>query len=114
MSEVYVALIKESGKRMRISIGGGTTPLWSRDGRELFYLSGDGRSVMMVPVEPGPTFKAGDPVRLFSTRAKAVRDHLQRTSFDVAADGQRFLIGVTVEPASSRIMVVLNWSAVLQ
>lgn len=112
-SEVHVTSV---GKKLRISTGGGSTPLWSNDGKELFYLSADGRFVMTVRVEPGATFKAGNPARLFSIGpAPTSRHRLQRMAFDVAPDGQRFLIGVAIgEPASSRIMVVLNWRAAIR
>jgi len=44
--EVYVAPVERPGQRKRISTGGGTTPRWSRDGRELFYASADNRAIM--------------------------------------------------------------------
>ncbi len=60
-TEVYVRPFPnvEEG-RWLVSRDGGTRPLWSRDGRELFYLGAPGR-VMAVPIQPGPTFVYGNP-----------------------------------------------------
>jgi serine/threonine protein kinase len=113
--EVYVAPVERPGERTRISIGGGTTPRWRRDGRELFYASPDGRAIVRVPMQLGPTLKAGVPARLFTITASAAARFARRNIvYDVAPDGQRFLINVPAEePSSSRITVVLNWTGAL-
>jgi dipeptidyl aminopeptidase/acylaminoacyl peptidase len=83
---------------------------WRRDGRELFYLAPD-LSVMAVSVEPGATFRANPARRLFQTRAVAPSG-VTGDAYDVASDGQRFLVKV---PASySPITVVVNWTSMLQ
>jgi len=112
--EVYVAPLQGSGAKTRVSTGGGLSPRWRRDGKELFYASSDGRSVMAVPVELKPTLKTGIPVRLFAIgRETGFRQRARDLPYDVSPDGQRFLVSVTAsgEPASSRITVVLNWTA---
>ena len=112
--EVYVAAVRESGEKMRVSIGGGTSPRWRRDGRALFYASADNRSIMTVPIEWTPTFKAGMPVRLF-TMQTAARFGVRGTIYDVTPDGERFLVIVPFgEPESSRITVVQNWATGLR
>ena len=113
--EVYIASANGLGGKTRISTGGGISPRWRRDGRELFYLSGDGSSVMAVPVELTPSFKAGVPARLFTlTNATGFRGRARNMAYDVAPDGQRFLMSVAApEGASSRITVVLNWASEL-
>ena len=56
-SEVYVRPFPDVNKgKWQVSTSGGNSPLWSPDGRELFYRSGD--AAMAVPVETEPTFKA--------------------------------------------------------
>lgn len=114
--EVYVASLSEPGNRHRISVDGGTTPRWRRDGRELYYASADSRSIFAVPIEAGPTFKPGTPTRLLSIGAvPAMRDRARNVVYDVTPDGQRFLVTVPAgELASSRITVVLNWMAALR
>ena len=49
--------------RWQVSTGGGTQPLWARNGQELFYLAPDG-TLMSVPVERGTTWTAGTPTKL--------------------------------------------------
>jgi Tol biopolymer transport system component len=70
-SEVYVQPYGRSGARQQVSTNGGISPLWGRDGREIFYLVPDltGGSdlvgVMAVPVRTQPTFVTGATVKLF-------------------------------------------------
>jgi Tol biopolymer transport system component len=114
--EIYVAPFRRRGSRSPVSTGGGIAPRWRRDGKELFYITSDGKSVMAVPVELTPSFKAGTPVRLFSIGSETgFRGRARNVPYDVSPDGQRFLINVaTAEPASSRITVALNWTEALK
>ena len=113
--EIYVAPLERPKDRTRISIDGGTTPRWNRDGTELFYASPDGRTIMRVPIQLGATLKAGIPARLFTITAAGAAQFARRNIvYDVTPNGQRFLINVPAEePSSSRITVVLNWMAAL-
>jgi eukaryotic-like serine/threonine-protein kinase len=114
--EVYVAPVHQPGQRKRISTGGGTTPRWGREGKELFYASADNRAIMRVQIEPGSTLTTGLPTRLFSIgESPAARDGRRNTIYDVSPDGERFLVSVpSNDPGSSRVTVVLNWTSVLK
>ena len=81
--EVYVARVGEDAKTM-VSAGGGSSGRWNADGRELYYLSRDGR-LMAVPVRTGAALTFGTPVTLFGMGSRRWID------FDVAQDGLRFL-----------------------
>ena len=83
-SEVLVQSFPEPGGRTQISTSGGTEPVWSRDGRELFYLNGD--AMMAVEIRTSPTFSAGTPRLLFEGRY--VRSPNGVASYDVSADGR--------------------------
>jgi eukaryotic-like serine/threonine-protein kinase len=86
---------------------------WRGDGKELFYLARDGR-LMAVSVVSGLTPQFGVPVPLFEPRLLAFGPSV-RQQYDVASDGQRFLINMPVEdPAAAAITVVLNWSEELK
>ena len=62
--EVYVRPFPEVEKgKWQVSTSGGDSPLWSRDGRELLYRSGD--AVMAVSVKTEPTFSLETPKTLF-------------------------------------------------
>jgi eukaryotic-like serine/threonine-protein kinase len=101
-----------SGK-WQVSTGGGTQPLWARNGQELFYLAPDG-AVMSVPVTHGATWTAGAPARILEARYyyRGAGDNVSR-GYDVSPDGKRFLM---IKPASAdqgtaqtSIIVVQNW-----
>ncbi len=91
--------------RWQISSGPALSPIWRADGKELFYLTRDLR-LMAVPVASGPTFTFGAPVELFKPQTVAPSG-VVGDAFDVAPDGQRFLIKVPVRPAP--VSVVVNW-----
>ena len=105
--EVFVQPFAGPGGRTQISIDGGTEPVWSHDGRELFYLNGD--RMMAVEITTAPTFRAGTPRLLFEGRY--VVSPTSVAAYDVASDGQRFLRVQPMhpDPPSNQIHVVLNW-----
>jgi len=112
--EVYVAPFPGPGGNWKVSSAGGSEPRWRRDGKELYYLAPDGK-LMGVEVREGPTFDAGAATPLFQTR---LRQHISAAdlfSYDVSADGRRFLVNTDVgEVASTPLTVVLNWTAGLK
>ena len=113
-TEVYVQPFPASGDKHQVSIDGGIEPRWRPDGKELFYLTADGR-MMVAEIFRGETFRAGVPQMLF--RAPGVNPVLASTVFhyDVSKDGQRFLIDAAVEgPTQSPVTIVLNWQAALR
>jgi eukaryotic-like serine/threonine-protein kinase len=111
--EVYVETIPASNGKWQISTAGGMDPHWRRDGKELFYIAAD-QMLMAVPVKTERTFEAGIPVPLFPTRVSAGVVPYPAT-YDVSADGQRFLMNAIVEDAPvSPIAVVVNWTADLK
>ena len=104
--EVYVQTFPAHGGKWQISTNGGSRPVWSRDGKELFFLDAD-RKMMAVEVKAGSKFEPGVPHTLFDTRD--VGDW-----FDVGKDG-RFLIPSLGEQAAGVPMtVVVNWTAGLK
>jgi serine/threonine-protein kinase len=101
--EVYVQAFPSGGAKWQVSADGGQEPLWSHDGRELFY-RGD-EMLMAVGVELGSSFRPGKPVALF-------RDEFQRQGYGyaVSVDGSRFLmIKAGEKRGTGRLTVVLNW-----
>jgi Tol biopolymer transport system component len=106
-AEVYVQTFPEPGGKWPISTSGGQFPVWSRDGRELYFIEAD-RKLMAVEVKgDGRSFQASVPKPLFEVAALA--------AFDVSKDG-RFLIQVPVEqgPSNVPLTVVENWQAGLK
>jgi serine/threonine protein kinase len=105
------------GVRRRVSRDGGWYPVWARDGSELFYLSLDGSRILTTPNQTGPGLVLGDEREVLSLR------HLwpggwgvEDWPFDVAPDGERFLIvsGTRGPEAPMRIVVALDWTRELE
>jgi serine/threonine protein kinase/Tol biopolymer transport system component len=108
--EVYVQSVPPSGDKWTVSSGGGALPLWRSDGKELFYLTEDGK-VMSSEIKPGAKFESGVPQQLFETRIKFEQDY----PYGVAPDGSRFLINTPAEANDpAPMIVVLNWTATLK
>ncbi len=110
-AEVYVAPVPPTGGKTLVSAGistgidheGGAR--WSRDGRELFYVSSD-RRLMAVSVRTMPMIEVGTPVPLFTFQGRAWLD------FAVSTDGKRFLAVVPQAFAGEQpLTVILNWTA---
>jgi Tol biopolymer transport system component len=104
----------ESGGRWQVSTNGGDTPLWSPNGRQLFYLGGD--AAMAVSVKTDPSFSLETPKVLFRIRYSPtdLAAPLSLNSWDISPDGKRFLMTNLPWPAEiaggpRKINIVLNW-----
>ncbi len=110
-SQIYVQSFPAGDGKFQVSINGGVQPRWSRDGKELYYLSLD-RKLMAVPVKIAPDFEYGAPKELFQTYTLGAGGFVYVFRYDVAADG-RFLVLNGVDEGSNEsppFTVVLNWS----
>lgn len=105
-AEVYVQSFPPKEGRWQISTAGGTEPLWQREGKELYYISGD--RLMSVDVKTsGQIFDAGIPKMLFEARLESTRRH---SRYQIADNGRRILLNLPIE-ASSPVTVTVNWAA---
>jgi Tol biopolymer transport system component len=114
--EVYVEPFRRKGERLRVSTNGGGQPRWKRDGKELFYLSTD-RSIVSVSVRETPAgLELGTPTTIVPTdRMNAVSQGGDYDDWDLAPDGQRFLVKVSATPNQrQQIHVLVDWPSVLQ
>jgi len=116
--EVYVRPFPDvdKGGRWQVSTNGGDSPLWSPDGRELFYRNSD--TFMAVGVETEPAFRPGNPKALFKGTYYSQGTPFDCTSWDIHPDGKRFLMiklsaATGAAPAAAgprpRINIVVNW-----
>jgi len=107
--EVYVRTYPGPGGQWQISTESGAEPVWSRDGRELFFRSGrSGARLMGVEVTTEPRFEASKPQMLmeapFDTAGALYAD------YDVAPDGRKFvMIRSEEDESATRVRVVLHW-----
>ena len=108
--EVHVAAFPSFKKRRQVSNGGGCVPHWRKDGKELFYLSLDGK-LMSVDVRGEPSLETGLPRVLFQT---GLQVDPRANQYEVTGDGKRFLYGEAVGENKDLVNVVLNWNAALK
>ncbi len=117
-NEVYVRPFPNvKDGQYQVSTGGGRTPAWARRGHELFFVNGS--SLFSVPVQAAPGFKAGQPAKLFESSSllfdgRFLPSGSSLRTYDVSADGQRFLMINTAGAASNDrpapdIVIVQNW-----
>jgi eukaryotic-like serine/threonine-protein kinase len=112
--EIYVRPFPDiNGGRWQISTNGGSKPVWSRSGGELFYLDREGL-LTSVSIQATATFHADTPRRLLQMRYASAA--VNQREYDVTADGRRFLFIKNPPPtadASSQhsLVIVLNWAS---
>ena len=109
--EIYVERYPELGSKQQISTDGGVRPLWSRNGRELFFGGLDGRQMFVVPVQSGTTLVAGRPQVLFE--AAMIAPAVGSRTYDLAPDG-RFIVILRAEEKTGSgtapgLILVQNW-----
>jgi Tol biopolymer transport system component len=102
------------GVALRVSTNGGYEPLWSADGRELYFLQGN--ALMAVAVETEGAFSFAAPEQLFAGSYLAASTPFA-SSYDVAKDGRFLMItlpGTSTAAAPASIVVVENWAEELK
>jgi serine/threonine-protein kinase len=114
--EIYVTNFPAMTRTLQISMGGGCTPVWRKDGEELFYMAGPGK-VMSVDVKAGMRLETSPPKMLFHTgEVPFFTQDYCIGQYGVAANGQKFLM---IETARSpvddgRMHVVTHWDSALR
>jgi eukaryotic-like serine/threonine-protein kinase len=112
--EIFVQPFPPTGSKYQISTEGGRTPLWSADGKQLYYLANLSQRLVAVDVRTQPAFAVERSVTL-PIEVLAGNSTLAR-NYDIMPDGKQFVvIAPTASPADSnrsptqQINVVLNW-----
>ncbi len=106
--EVYVRPFPGPGPKRQVSVGGGTSPAWSKTGREMFYRNGD--AVMAVAVTTGPEFSSAAPRILFRGEYEEPARPDWPRNYDVMPDGRQFvMIKPDPDVHPTRAQVVLHW-----
>ena len=109
--EIYVLSFPTAAQRIPISTASGSRPRWRRDGRELFFVTGNPPDAQMMAVDIGVsadgTLTAGLPHKLF--------DFAMGGGYEAAPDGQRFLMNIPAARnergagAPGTLTVIANW-----
>ncbi len=109
--EIFVTPFPGGGAKWQASIGGGTQPRWSHDGKQLYYVSTN-NELMAVDVDGrGLRFDAKAPRTLFRVDL-VIGPRQGYHGYDVAPDG-RFLINAATEAEQPRAALVVNWDSEL-
>ena len=98
------------GAKVQISNTGADWPVWSRDGKELFFISVTDQKMMAVPVNGAAlndmsVFEAGTPPGLFDT---------SNSPFDVGKDSRFLILQPVAQRPGGRLNIVANWAAGLK
>ena len=105
--QIYLSSFPEKRAKYQISRDGGSHPLWSRDGKELFFLNPN-RALHVVQVRTGAGLLASDPKLLFNTRVTT------SAMPAISPDGKRFLMPAILNtPGDTPIHIVTDWRATL-
>ena len=102
--EIYVRSFPGMGARYQVSLEGGTEPVWSPVGREIFFRTGPLMTAAEVRTSPG--FEVLRRTSLFSSPDFVTSAAIQE--YDVAPDGQHFVMVRTLG-SQPKLMVTLNW-----
>ncbi len=105
--DIYVRSFPVSSERWQVTTAGGRSPMWSRDGKYLYFVRDE--TLFEVPVDAGDGFESGEASRLFTRDSLgAVR---RGAAYGVAPDGRFAIAAHAGGTERLGIRVVLNWSA---
>ena len=108
-SEIYATPFPDVGGKIQISRGGGTEPRWNHNGKEIFYLGPKNMLTAISVSDDGGTLSTGTPQTLFQLDGRAPISSTDLFTYDVAKDGQRFLVNRYLKPASvPPLTIILN------
>jgi serine/threonine-protein kinase len=95
-SQIYVTPFSDGGRRWLVSTEGGRNPLWSPDGRRLyFYWNG---ALWAVDIQTEPNFQASQPLKLMDLASKFDNgDDYTAPNWDISPDGKTLLAVRSVE-----------------
>ena len=108
-NEVYVRSYPDTGTAWQISTGGGGSPLWSRDGSELYFTFEN--KMLAVPIETRPTFGAGRPEVIIEGGFSTAYPR----NFDIAPDGRSVTVRHTGgETGKTELRMLLSWQEAMR
>ena len=112
ISQIFVQPYPSTGAKYQITTDGGGEPLWSPDGKQLFYYGGNAR-LMSVQIQTEPKFSFGKPSPLAMTGV--LQEIANPRNYDITPDGKQFVVVLAAspnennQPSTRLINVVLNW-----
>jgi eukaryotic-like serine/threonine-protein kinase len=111
--QVYVRAFPDKGGKWQISNSGGTYPMWSRNGHELFFQTLDSHIMVAAYTEKGDSLVADKPRVWSEKQIGGVVNNIK--GLDLAPDGKRIVALMPVETAEgqkaqSHVIFLMNFS----
>ncbi len=107
-AEVFIRPYPDTGSSWQVSNGGGGSPLWSRDGGELFFVAQN--RMMVASISTRPALRIGRPEILFEGGFNTSRAR----DFDVAPDGRFVAVRTGGGAVRTEMRLLLNWPQALK
>jgi hypothetical protein len=107
-NEVYIASFPDARRKLQVTAGGGTFPQWGPDGRELFYISGEGMLTVVSLRNGADGLEPSSPQPLFPLAVAMYT----ASPFEVSPDGKRILVNQA--QLNTELDVVVNWPLLLR
>ena len=112
-AEVFIIPTSGGNGMWQVSNGGGKWARWSRDGKQLCYVTLRNEMVVVDIREKGDSIEVGHPTPLFTFRPSLRVYRQGMIGFDVSADGRKFLLVVAADENSRPLTLLQNWSSFL-
>jgi len=111
--QIFVVPFSAGNGMWQASTDGGHWPRWSRDGKQIYFVSMRNEMMTVDIQEKGESVEVGHPVRLFSFRPSVRVYRVGMINFDVSPDGKRFLLVVAADENNRPLTVLQNWTNLL-
>jgi serine/threonine protein kinase/Tol biopolymer transport system component len=111
--EVFIVPFSGGNGMWQVSTEGGHWPRWSRDGKQLYYVSTTNTMNYVDIHEKGDSLEVGHPVPLFRFRPSPRVYRLGLINYDVSPDGKRFLLVVAADENNRPLTLLQNWTNLL-
>ncbi len=109
-SEIYVTRFPHPAAKYQVSRTGASQPVWSKDGKKLFYLDSALKMTSVDIQTANDSVQIGTPKTLFQT---PVRNSIPTAAYDVSRDG-KFLVVSSVMESTAPVVLVMNWDMELK
>jgi Tol biopolymer transport system component len=108
--DVYLRRFDDASRRWPISTMGGLHPVWSRDGRRVYYRSN--QQLMVVDIVLEPEVKLSKP-RLVFDRRYEFGPNISQPNYSLHPHDQRLLM-VKPDPSAQSLQLILNWRGLIK
>ena len=112
--EIYVRSFSGSNGKWQVTTAGGIQPIWSSDGKELYYVDPD-KNLTAVKVDTSSAIRFGEHTSLFQVSFPANNPWRSRNRYAPMDNGQKFIVNDAADEASRLPMtLILNWQSGLK